>query len=159
MRKKNGTVENEEFGIFSIPMILAVDEVAGKIKNATYTYTIEGNMFPDTLLRYDVFTIREPLCNAIAHQDYSLSARIEVVEYEDERLRFKNYGTFLPLSVESVVENDFPESRYRNKFLVEAMRNVKMVETEGGSIRKLYLQQKKRFFPMPNYDLGADSGL
>ena len=46
-------------------------------------------MFPDTLLRYDVFTIREPLCNAIAHQDYSLSARIEVVEYEDERLRFK----------------------------------------------------------------------
>jgi len=32
MRKKNGTDENEEFGIFSIPMILAVDEVAGKIK-------------------------------------------------------------------------------------------------------------------------------
>ena len=141
MRKKDGAAENDEFGIFSIPMILAVDEVAGKIKNATYTYTIEGNMFPDTLLRYDVFTIREPLCNAIAHQDYSLSARIEVVEYEDERLRFKNYGTFLPLSVESVVENDFPESRYRNKFLVEAMRNVKMVETEGGGIRKLYLQQ------------------
>ena len=157
MRKKNGTDENEESGIFSIPMILAVDEVAGKIKNATYTYTIEGNMFPDTLLRYDVFTIREPLCNAIAHQDYSLSARIEVVEYEDERLRFKNYGTFLPLSVESVVENDFPESRYRNKFLVEAMRNVKMVETEGGGIRKLYMQQKKRFFPMPKYDLGGQT--
>ena len=61
-------------------------------------------------------------------------ARIEVIEYEDERLRFKNHGTFLPLSVESVVENDFPESRYRNKFLVEAMHNVKMVETEGGGI-------------------------
>ena len=28
-----------------------------------------------------------------------------------------------------------------------------MVDTEGGSIRKLYLQQKKRFFPMPDYDL------
>lgn len=157
MRKRTGMAENDEFGIFSIPMIIAVDEVAGKIKNATYTYTIEGNMFPDTLLRYDVFTIREPLCNAIAHQDYSLSARIEVVEYEDERLRFKNHGTFLPLSVESVVENDFPESRYRNKFLVEAMRNVKMVETEGGGIRKLYLQQKKRFFPMPTYNLGGQT--
>lgn len=70
---------------------------------------------------------------------------------------FKNYGTFLPLSVESVVENDFPESRYRNKFLVEAMRNVKMVETEGGGIRKLYMQQKKRFFPMPKYDLGGQT--
>lgn len=28
-----------------------------------------------------------------------------------------------------------------------------MVDTEGGSIRKLYLQQKKRFFPIPDYDL------
>jgi len=155
MRKKTGADENDDFRIFSIPMILAVDEVASKIKNATYTYTIEGNLFPDTLLRYDVFTIREPLCNAVAHQDYSLSARIEVVEYEDERLLFKNFGTFLPLSVESVVKNDFPESIYRNKFLVEAMRNVKMVETEGGGIRKLYMQQKKRFFPMPKYDLGG----
>jgi len=84
MRKKNGTDENDEFGIFSIPMILAVDEVAGKIKNATYTYTIEGNMFPDTLLRYDVFTIREPLCNAIAHQDYSLSARFQPIRKKIE---------------------------------------------------------------------------
>ena len=157
MRKKLGMVENEEFGVFSIPMILAVDEVAGKIKNATYTYTIEGNMFPDTLLRYDVFTIREPLNNAIAHQDYRFGARIEVVEYEDEKLLFKNYGAFLPLSVETVVENNFPESRYRNKFLVEAMRNVKMVETEGGGIRKLYLQQKRRFFPMPKYELGGQT--
>ena len=28
-----------------------------------------------------------------------------------------------------------------------------MVETEGGGIRKLYIQQKNRFFPMPEYDL------
>lgn len=157
MRKRAGTNENEEFKIFSIPMIIAVDEVASKIKNATYTYTIEGNMFPDTLLRYDVFTVREPLNNAIAHQDYSFGARIEVVEYEDEKLMFKNYGVFLPTSVESVVENNFPESRYRNKFLVEAMRNVKMVETEGGGIRKLYMQQKRRFFPMPKYNLDGQT--
>ena len=32
------------------------------------------------------------------------------------------------------------------------MRNVKMVETEGGGIRKLFIQQRRRFFPMPNYD-------
>lgn len=51
------------------------------------------------------------------------------------------------------MKNDFPESNYRNPFLVEAMRNVKMVETEGGGIRKLFVQQRKRFFPMPKYDL------
>lgn len=156
-RRNPTTNENEEFQVYSIPMILAVEEVANKIKNATYTYTIEGSMFPETLLRYDVFTIREPLNNAIAHQDYSYGARIEVIEYEDEKLMFKNHGVFLPSSVESVVENDFPESIYRNKFLVEAMRNVKMVETEGGGIKKLYIQQKRRFFPLPKYVLDNET--
>lgn len=35
------------------------------------------------------------------------------------------------------------------------MRNVHMVETEGGGIRKLFEQQRKRFFPMPEYDLSG----
>lgn len=51
------------------------------------------------------------------------------------------------------VTNDFPESPYRNPALVEAMRNVKMVETEGGGIKKLFQQQRRRFFPMPDYDI------
>lgn len=55
--------------------------------------------------------------------------------------------------MEAVVTNDFPESHYRNPALVEAMRNVKMVETEGGGIKKLFMQQRRRFFPMPEYDI------
>lgn len=150
---KDGGDENKDFRIFSIPMILAIEEISKLIRNTPYDYTISGNIFPETMRRYDVFTIREPLNNAIAHQDYGKQARIEIVEYEDEKLMFRNYGEFLPGSVEDVVENDFPESKYRNPFLVEAMRNVKMVETEGGGIKKLYMQQKNRFFPMPIYDL------
>ena len=150
---KDGSDENKDFRILSIPMILAVEEFRHLVRNANYTFTISGNMFPETMQRYDVFTLREPLCNCIAHQDYGKKTRIEVIEYEDESLLFRNYGEFLPSSVEDVVEHNFPESKYRNPFLVEAMRNVKMVETEGGGIRKLYIQQKNRFFPMPEYDL------
>lgn len=51
-----------------------------------------------------------------------------------------------------MVLDNSPESIYRNPFLVEAMRNVHMVDTEGGGIKKLFEQQKKRFFPMPEYD-------
>ena len=150
---KDGSDENKDFRILSIPMIQAVEEFRHLVRNANYTFTISGNMFPETMQRYDVFTLREPLCNCIAHQDYGKKTRIEVIEYEDESLLFRNYGEFLPSSVEDVVEHNFPESKYRNPFLVEAMRNVKMVETEGGGIRKLYIQQKNRFFPMPEYDL------
>lgn len=150
---KDGSDENKDFRILSIPMILAVEEFTHLVRNSNYTYTISGNLFPESMQRYSVFTLREPLCNCIAHQSYHKPMRIEIVEYEDEKLMFRNYGSFLPSSVEDVVENNFPESEYRNPALVEAMRNVKMVETEGGGIRKLYLQQKKRFFPMPKYDI------
>ena len=149
---KNEKSENLDFKVFSIPMILAIEDIGRQIRNTSYEFTISGNIFPEKMLRYDEFTLREPLNNAIAHQDYDKGARIEVIEYENDHLVFRNHGEFLPESVEKVVLDDSPESIYRNPFLVEAMRNVHMVDTEGGGIKKLYEQQKKRFFPMPEYD-------
>lgn len=145
--------QDKDFEIFSIPFILAVDAVYAKIRNLKYRYLREGTLFPDEVLRYDPFTIREPLNNAIAHQDYTQKARINVVEFEDDHLVFSNYGSFLPKSVENVVLKDTPEEVYRNPFLVEAMKNLGMIETQGGGIRKLFNFQRQRFFPMPEYDL------
>lgn len=153
---RDETDGNKDFRVFTIPMILAIEELGSLFRNTTYTYTISGSMFPESMSRYDAFTLREPLNNAIAHQDYSKGCHIDVIEYEDDKLSFKNAGQFIPESVEAVVTNDFPESHYRNPALVEAMRNVKMVETEGGGIKKLFLQQRKRFFPMPEYDIKED---
>lgn len=150
---KDSSRQNLDFRIFTIPMILSIEAIRQTIRNTTYEYTIQDSIFPETMPRYDVFTIREPLNNALAHQDYSKKARIEVIEYENEKLVFRNYGSFLPGTVEKVVMEDSPESVYRNPFLVEAMRNVHMVETEGGGIKKLFEQQQKRFFPLPEYDL------
>lgn len=47
----------------------------------------------------------------------------------------------------------FPEEQYRNPFLASAMFNLKMVDTIGSGIRKIYDYQRERFFPMPEYDL------
>ena len=145
--------QDKDFEIFSIPLILSVDEVYKKIRNLKYRYLRDGTLFPDEVLRYDPFTIREPLHNAIAHQDYTKGARINVVEFEDDHLVFSNYGSFLPKSIEDVVLKDTPEEVYRNPFLVEAMKNLDMIETQGGGIRKIFNFQRLRFFPMPDYDL------
>lgn len=148
------TIDNQDkdFEIFSIPFILSVDEVYKKIRNLKYRYLRDGTLFPDEVLRYEPFNIRESLNNAIAHQDYSKGARINVVEFEDDHLIFSNYGSFLPKSVEDVVLNDTPEEVYRNPFLVEAMKNLDMIETQGGGIRKIFNFQKQRFFPLPDYN-------
>lgn len=144
---------NKDYDVFSIPLLLSVDRLYNKVRNVKYRLVRPNTLFPDEMLRYDMFNIREPLNNAIAHQDYTKCARIDVVEYEDDHLIFQNYGHFLPKSIEEVVESDCPESIYRNRFLVEAMRNLNMIETEGGGIRKMFLKQSVRFFPLPEYDL------
>jgi ATP-dependent DNA helicase RecG len=147
------TDEDKDFEIFGMPLILTIDEVLSKIRNLKYRYLRDGTLFPDEALRYEPFSIRELLNNAIAHQDYTKSARINIVEFEDDHLVFTNYGTFIPESIETVVLRDAPEEYYRNPFLVEAMRNLNMIDTQGGGIRKIFNFQRKRFFPMPDYDL------
>lgn len=149
---KTITNQDKSYEVYSIPLILAVDEVYRSIRNLKYIYLRDGTLFPDEFLRYEPFNIREPLNNSIAHQDYSKKGYINVVEFEDDHLVFSNYGTFLPKSIEDVVLRDTPEENYRNPFLVAAMKNLDMIETQGGGIRKLFNFQKKRFFPMPDFD-------
>ena len=146
------TNQDKDFEIFGLPFILTVDDVLTKIRNLKYRYLRDGTLFPDEALRYEPFSIRELLNNAIAHQDYTKSARINIVEFEDDHLVFTNYGTFIPESVEAVVLKDAPEEYYRNPFLIEAMKNLNMIDTQGGGIRKIFNYQRKRFFPMPDYD-------
>jgi len=150
---KTVTNQDKDFEIYSIPFLLNTDEVYLKIRNLKYRYLPDGTLFPEEVLRYDPFNIREPLNNAIAHQDYSARGMINVVEFEDDHLVFTNCGQFLPKSVEDVVISDAPEEVYRNPFLVSAMKNLGMIETQGGGIRKIFNLQRQRYFPLPDFDL------
>src|SRR5690606_34904390 len=51
---------------------------------------------------------------------------------------------------------DAPEEFYRNRFLAMAMFNLKMVDTAGGGIKKIFNFQRARYFPLPDYDLSND---
>ena len=151
---KDGNGNDKDYAIFGCPIILAVDKVYSKIRNLKYRYIKEGTLFPDEINQYEPYTIREALNNCIAHQDYTKHGRINVVEMEDQ-LIFTNLGSFIPGSVEKVIKEDAPEEFYRNQFLASAMFNLKMVDTAGGGIRKIFHFQRERFFPMPDYDLSG----
>jgi len=148
------TLNNEEkdYDIFPPPFILAIDKVYEKIRNLKYRYLPKGTLFPNELLRYEPFNIREAINNCVAHNDYSKAGYINVVEFEDERLVFSNNGNFIPGSIEKVIMQDAPEENYRNRFLANAMFQLGLVDTRGGGIKKMYLNQIKRFFPLPDYD-------
>src|SRR3990170_6274482 len=149
---KDAKGNDKDYHIESCPLLLAVDKIYAKIRNLKYRYIKDGTLFPDEVDQYEPFVIREAINNCIAHQDYTRAGRINVVEMEDQ-LIFTNLGTFIPGSVEKVVKEDAPEENYRNRFLATAMFNLKMVDTVGGGIRKMFNYQRERFFPMPEYDL------
>lgn len=138
---------------FGCPLLMSVDEVFHKIRNLKYRYMREGTLFPEEVDQYDPYIIREALNNAIAHQDYEMGGKVTLIEFEDGRLCFSNPGQFIPGSVESVIQSDAPESRYRNRFLTDAMVNLNMIDTIGSGIRKMFFIQKNRFFPLPEYEL------
>lgn len=149
---KDSFGNDKDYAIFSPPMLLAVDKAYTKIRNLKYRYLKDGSLFPEEVDQYEPYAIREVINNCIAHQDYTKAGRINVIE-SDDQLTFTNVGSFIPGSVEKVVIDDAPEEQYRNKFLANAMFNLKMVDTAGGGIRKIYNFQRFRFFPLPDYDL------
>jgi ATP-dependent DNA helicase RecG len=151
---KDAQNNDKDYDILGCPMILAVDKVYAKIRNLKYRYIKDGTLFPEEVSQYEPYSIREALNNCIAHQDYTKHGRINVIEMDDQ-LIFTNLGSFIPGSVEKVVKEDAPEEHYRNRFLATAMFNLKMVDTAGGGIKKIFNFQRDRFFPMPDYDLSG----
>lgn len=146
----------KDYEHFTCPLILSTQQVFNKIRILKYRYIPDGTLFPEEVEQYDPYIIREALNNCIAHQDYSLGGKILVVENEEGKLIFSNAGSFIPKSVEEVVISDAPEFRYRNKFLAEAMVNLNMIDTIGSGIRKMFIIQKEKFFPLPDYDISND---
>ena len=149
---KDGQNRELDYEHFGPPFILQVDRVLQRIRNLTLRTLPSGTLFPQEISQYDPWVIREGLHNCIAHQDYGLRGRINVVETPNSIL-LSNMGSFIPGDVEKVIRQDAPLEVYRNPFLAEAMVNLNMIDTQGGGIKRMFQAQIKRFFPLPDYDL------
>ena len=143
---------DKDYQHFTCPLLLNTDQVYYKIRNLKYRYISDGTLFPEEVDQYDAFIIREALNNCIAHQDYTMGGKINLVELENSKLVFINSGSFIPSSIEEVVIANAPEPIYRNPFLVEAMINLNMIDAIGSGIRRMFNIQRKKFFPLPDYE-------
>ncbi len=149
----------KDYQHFFCPLLLEVENVFAKIRNLKYRYMQEGTLFPEEVDQFEPYLIREALNNCIAHQDYRMGGKINIVEREDGVLIFANSGSFIPGSVEKVIEADAPETEYRNPFLSNAMVNLNMIDTIGSGIKKMFMIQKNKFFPLPEYEFSNNKVL
>lgn len=146
----------KDYEHFGPPFLLNTDRLFAKIRNLKYRYMPDQSLFPIEVNQYDTYVIREALHNCIAHQDYNLQGKINIVENPDE-LIFTNVGSFIPQTVETVIKQDAPQEYYRNRWLAEAMVNLNMIDTIGSGIKKMFFLQRKRYFPLPDYEINEKS--
>ena len=143
---------------FTIPFIITMEKASEKIRNLRYRYMpSQTTLFPNEVDKYDINILRELLNNAIAHQDYRKSGRVNILEFKD-KVMIINEGSFIPKTVDTLIINEgYVPPYYRNPFLAQAMVNLNMIDTAGMGIRKKKKKLRERFFPMPDYDLSEEN--
>ncbi len=143
----NNTKSSHHFGM---PLLLSTEKVFASIRNLSIEHMPDGTLFPTAIQSYDPWVIREALHNCVAHQDYRLGGKVNIVEHPD-KLVFTNLGQFIPPSVEWMLEHQSPPEHYRNQWLIEGMIRLRMIDQVGSGIRRMFQTQRDRFFPLPDF--------
>lgn len=143
--------EEQAYEHFDPPFIISINDIISVIRNIKFRFQPIGTLIPLELDKYDNSVILEALCNCIAHQDYSKHAKI-IVEERVDRLVFINAGNFYFGSVEDYVIRDMTPQCYRNKCLADAMASLQMMDSVGYGIKRMFREQRRRYFPLPEYD-------
>lgn len=142
--------EEKAYEHFGPPMLLNTTKVLQQIRNVKYKFFPDNELLATTVNKYDTRSVLEAMHNCIAHQDYSLNSRIIVTEKVD-KLIFSNSGSFYEGNPEDYTQGDKTPERYRNHWLANAMVNLGMIDRLGYGIHTMYLAQRNRFFPLPDY--------
>ena len=144
--------DGQTFGdIYTIPFIRTTSELLNRIRNYRFKIYPKNSLIPAEVWKYDTESILEGLHNSIAHQKYESGARIIVTEDKD-KLTFQNDGYFFEGNYSQYITGEKTPKHYRNPALVKAMVNIKMIDTQGYGIHKMFVSQKERYLPMPDYD-------
>lgn len=137
---------------FHPPFLLTTSLLFQQIRNLRLSFLPANQLIPVDVSKYDQRIVLEALHNCIAHQDYSKCERILVIERQGE-LVFQNAGNFFDGTPHEYVLNNRTPTRYRNRFLAEAMVQLRMIDTMGFGIREIMFRgQANRYLPMPDYD-------
>lgn len=141
---------------FGPPFLLSTSQLYQRIRNIQLRLLPDDELLPHEVSKYDQKVVLEALHNCIAHQDYRQNQRIIVTERPD-RLVFENAGHFYEGAPEDYVRGDKTPRGYRNPYLVQAMVELNMIDQMGYGIQRMYEMQRRRYLPMPDYEVAGEA--
>jgi ATP-dependent DNA helicase RecG len=143
----------QDYEHFHPPFLLETSRLYQRIRNVRLRLERPGELIPVEFPKYDQRIVLEALHNCIAHQDYTRCERVLVIERPGE-LVFQNAGGFFDGRPEDYILGNRTPTRYRNRFLAEAMVNLRMIDTMGFGIREIMFRgQMQRYLPLPDFEL------
>lgn len=137
---------------FQTPFLLTATALSKRIRNIQLRLLPPDELIYREISKYDERSILEALYNCIAHQDYRQRSRVIVTEYVD-RIEFISVGEFFDRAPEDYMLSERVPRSYRNPFLVTAMTELNLIDHLGSGIQRIVADQRRRFLPMPDYDL------
>lgn len=137
---------------FQTPFLLTATALSKRIRNIQLRLLPPDELIYREISKYDERSILEALYNCIAHQDYRQRSRVIVTEYVD-RVEFISVGEFFDRAPEDYMLSERVPRSYRNPFLVTAMTELNLIDHLGSGIQRIVTDQRRRFLPMPDYDL------
>lgn len=146
--------EQRAYEQFSPPFLLTATQLIKRIRNVQIRLNPPNELIYREIQKYNESSLHEALYNCIAHQDYRLGSRVIVTEQVD-RLEFVSAGSFVDETPESYMLGERVPRRYRNPFLVSAMTELNLIDHMGNGIHRMFDAQRKRFLPLPDYDLSV----
>ena len=140
---------------FHPPYLLTSSELLRQVRNDNIKLFPATSLIPVELPKYEIRVVLEALHNCIAHQDYECAERI-VVEETSNQLQFQSGGAFFDGEATEYALTRKVPTKYRNFWLVNAMRSIGMIDSAGFGIREMFEQQRRRFLPLPEYEKSND---
>jgi ATP-dependent DNA helicase RecG len=142
--------EEKSYEHFTPPFLLNTTIIYNKIRNIKQKLFPKNQLLATEVMKYDNRVILEALHNCLAHQDYTQNARVLVTEKID-KLIFENMGGFFEGTAEDYFTGEKTPKKYRNPWLANAMVELGMIDTMGYGIYTMTMEQKNRYFPLPDY--------
>ena len=142
--------EERSYEHFNPPFLLTTTQVYQQIRNIKQKLFPRNQLIATEVMKYDNRVVLEALHNCLAHQDYLQNGRVLVTEKID-RLIFENSGGFYEGTAEDYFTGEKTPGKYRNPWLANAMVELGMIDTMGYGIHTMTMEQKNRFFPLPDY--------
>lgn len=131
------------------PLAVVLAEVEAAINSHNPVFILPAGLTVGQIRALPELALREAMVNAIAHRDWAAQGPIRV-QLEGTMLTVTNPGGFLPgVTAENVIT---APARTRNSVLARALRGLRLAESEGIGVDRMYRETVRQGLPTPDIE-------